>query len=167
MESNDNNICNILTCNNISKSKCSICKIVRYCSINCQRNDWQSHKKYCQNLENQNNENLKQIGIEDKEYCRLIDDLKHNKQTYYINNLGIKKEVIILNAEPCEKDTLIKLIPSEGRKIISISNYYDLKCRYGLPIITNDKFMLFKSIRNETFVYYPNTDTYYKFIKPK
>ena len=29
--------------------KCSVCKLVRYCSEECQLGDWKSHKKSCKN----------------------------------------------------------------------------------------------------------------------
>ncbi|KAF9052402.1 hypothetical protein BDZ89DRAFT_1098464 [Hymenopellis radicata] len=34
-------------CRQKSKSLCTGCKMVRYCSVACQKKDWKSHKRYC------------------------------------------------------------------------------------------------------------------------
>jgi len=38
--------------------KCSECKIVRYCSIKCQSNDWSFHKEKCCYYREQQNHNF-------------------------------------------------------------------------------------------------------------
>ena len=38
------------TCNsNENFKKCSTCKVIKYCSTNCQKNDWHRHKLECFN----------------------------------------------------------------------------------------------------------------------
>ena len=39
--------CNIEACTNKSTLKCSQCKLVRYCSRECQKLDWKKHRKCC------------------------------------------------------------------------------------------------------------------------
>lgn len=40
-------ICNKCKKIDMSMQRCSACKMVRYCSPECQRSDWSTHKPYC------------------------------------------------------------------------------------------------------------------------
>lgn len=40
-----NQKCQILSDENMKK--CSVCKLVYYCSVDCQKQDWENHKKIC------------------------------------------------------------------------------------------------------------------------
>lgn len=54
----DSKICDNPVCRHIANEnslmKCGNCKLVRYCSKICQKADWPSHKKYCQDHANYN-----------------------------------------------------------------------------------------------------------------
>lgn len=52
-------------CDKAGKSRCSRCKKVNYCSVDCQRNDWGSHKLYCQPTQDKpNNSKIDSAKIE-------------------------------------------------------------------------------------------------------
>ena len=40
-----NHSCNV--CNGTCTTRCSMCRLVYYCSVDCQRKDWKVHKKVC------------------------------------------------------------------------------------------------------------------------
>lgn len=61
-------------CNNIDCDKkmkkmkmCSSCKTTKYCSVECQKKDWQRHKEECKNL--------KQIDNIKKHQKYILDDI--------------------------------------------------------------------------------------------
>jgi hypothetical protein len=45
--------CNNIDCNKRVKKKktCSLCKITKYCDVECQKIDWKRHKEECKNLQ--------------------------------------------------------------------------------------------------------------------
>lgn len=45
MEESKLHYCHV--CKEIAKSKCSACKVVWYCSPECQKGDWKAHKPLC------------------------------------------------------------------------------------------------------------------------
>ena len=45
MEENVENGCG--QCSKPSKTKCSRCKTIYYCGVECQKKDWKGHKKFC------------------------------------------------------------------------------------------------------------------------
>lgn len=60
---------------------CSACKLVHYCSVNCQRSDWKSHKIGCFKLN--------QIYISDKAIETVFNNKTFNKLIQYINHFNI------------------------------------------------------------------------------
>lgn len=61
-------------------STCSRCKAVKYCDINCQRKDWQKHKKICKKKK------------KEKKTQRLYEDKKNNNKNKIPESNIIKKD---------------------------------------------------------------------------
>lgn len=70
--------CNICE-QKLNLKKCSNCKIVSYCSVDCQRKDWNDHKILCKMTENDRNKS---------------DDLMEKK------NIGFSDEMMIIKQIP-------------------------------------------------------------------
>jgi len=60
--------------------KCSACLEVRYCSEECQRNDWCAHKKVCKKRE------LLECSLCDHRTRKLVSIIVNNIQQYACNN---------------------------------------------------------------------------------
>jgi hypothetical protein len=45
-------VCNNINCNKKREKMkvCSLCKVTKYCDIECQKQDWESHKEECERL---------------------------------------------------------------------------------------------------------------------
>ena len=43
-------VCKNSTCDGFSLLKCKDCKRAHYCSVECQRKDWEKHQKVCEKL---------------------------------------------------------------------------------------------------------------------
>lgn len=44
--------CAALGCAKAGQFQCSSCKLVRYCSVSCQKEDWKRHKGMCKRVIN-------------------------------------------------------------------------------------------------------------------
>ena len=74
--------CNIEDCSNFSKTKCSICKTAIYCSVECQKKDFEMHsKEVC--------EKLKKNYVNHVEAFRnMITDIVYSKMQISDNDQG-------------------------------------------------------------------------------
>lgn len=65
---------------------CSACKSARYCSINCQRSDWKSHKKECFKLN--------QVFFSDLAIETVFNNTTFNKISQYAHHVNISDDNI-------------------------------------------------------------------------
>jgi len=49
-----------------SKFICGNCKVKKYCSVNCQKEDWKEHKKICKLLSTNSNSESSKRDLETK-----------------------------------------------------------------------------------------------------
>ena len=49
-EEKDELLCGFVECQNLSKQTCSSCKMIKYCSRECQKVDWPQHKAKCKQV---------------------------------------------------------------------------------------------------------------------
>jgi hypothetical protein len=73
--------CKVCNKSNENMQLCSACKSVRYCSRECQKEDWKSHKTSC--LE------LGQVYLSDKAIETVFNNKPFNKMFQYIHHFHI------------------------------------------------------------------------------
>ena len=66
--------------------KCSNCKVIHYCSKECQRNDWPIHKKVCKTLKHQITIIKKNLNDSEEEFFNIKVKQGNN------NNMNMKSE---------------------------------------------------------------------------
>lgn len=62
------------------KKRCGRCRVVCYCSKECQRNDWGSHKTYCvEYVSEEDYKSMKEKGTLTKEHLKNVEVSKEDK----------------------------------------------------------------------------------------
>ncbi len=81
-------------CNKYAKLRCSKCKIVFYCNMNCQKQDWTNHKKKCRNPL-ANAPEFRCLEIEELNIPILITGWLRLNEAKDLTRLKYLKEIII------------------------------------------------------------------------
>lgn len=72
-------------CNKITNNCCSKCKSIYYCSNECQKIDWNTHKKSCkQLLNNPHKDYLPNMDLDKPEKCKYCNKMVINEYDYSI-----------------------------------------------------------------------------------
>jgi len=69
-------------------SMCGGCKNKKYCCINCQKNDWNNHKKICKLFTTANYNNEDEILFEYQMYIGTFEPLDH-----FAKKLNMKQQI--------------------------------------------------------------------------
>lgn len=80
------NTCKVCSKTNENMQICSACKSVDYCSRDCQKLDWKSHKTSCFRIN--------QIYLSDKAIETVFDNKPFNKMVQYIHHFNITESAI-------------------------------------------------------------------------
>jgi len=75
------NPCKVCSNFNENMQLCSACKSVYYCSRECQKSDWKTHKTECFKLD--------QIALSDKAIDTVLSNIPFNKLFQYIHHFNI------------------------------------------------------------------------------
>ena len=83
------NCCSSCLSEGLKGFRCSNCKMMRYCNVECQKADWKNHKKVCSELKDKGNvvKNMQDLNLNDLLY--LVAVKLHKKR--------IDLEELILN----------------------------------------------------------------------
>ena len=116
------------TCNaqstdeSVTLSQCSRCKVVKYCSVDCQKQDWKAgHKKQCAEF-------VKETNAEPQNTLGLPDDLwnmmKHKAHKTKICPLPkptpeLREKVLKGECDPI-RETMTKSMPGNAKPVLSI-----------------------------------------------
>lgn len=126
------NICNI--CDKRAKNKCSRCNETYYCSKECQKSDWCTHKYKCsQNISIRKTEN-KGLGVYSKKKFKKGDIIHKERPITLSNNITIDINKLIILQE------FTNVYPNSGIKGIIRTNAIPLGCGSNIggifPIIS-------------------------------
>eukprot|EP01084_Bolivina_argentea_P159064 277047_1 len=79
-------VCHV--CNAATSNVCSGCKRVRYCNVNCQRQDWKRHKKECKKWRQELHQNKTEIKESQEEVKCRPETLDFEQKVQYLSNMG-------------------------------------------------------------------------------
>lgn len=154
-------LCNYVSCKQrADKMKmCKSCKLVRYCSIECQKKDWGIHKLLCKDI---NTAKESGITFNKKKYCRRfikwdIFPEFHSRQAFNIINAENKMRHVLSLCHGIYSNISINVIEkrfSDALKLYLRSNKIEMKRNFRILLIQTSQQFIYTSRSN------PNTLEY-------
>ncbi len=86
-------LCIVCSTTNKNMQICSACKNVHYCSVECQKSNWKSHKTECFKLG--------QVKLSDQACQIILNNIAFNKIFQYIHHFNISEENIDVKIMLC------------------------------------------------------------------
>lgn len=113
----------ICTCGKPGTKKCSGCSVARYCSVECQRENWPKHKKVCSKYTDESKKNLSMLHkLHPSLITVIVADHFNAKRISFEDYDGVVFKVI--NSEIFEShhnyNDYVQIIPSSKSDLASI-----------------------------------------------
>lgn len=106
--------CGVDGCENVGKQKCSICLYRKYCSRDCQKKDWKTHKLHCRPpVQREESEisvadnNITITGLPDRDECATSVFFKFAMDHIKIEEMLKHCAVMFKDINPQGKGTLL------------------------------------------------------------
>jgi len=131
------NSCKVCSKTDENMQKCSACKSVHYCSIECQRSNWKSHKTECFKLN--------QIFFSDQAIATVFDNKTFNKIIQYTHHFNVADNDI-------DNKLMLCLISPNFDKLNKLESY---SCIINIaPISEFSEEIKLKLVKNQKSVFF-------------
>ena len=111
-------------CSQPSKTKCSRCKLIYYCGVDCQKKDWTSHKKFCKSnaVNKKTNKPPKPEGgnvpTDDMTLSVQVDtSTVHGKGVFATNPISQGERICFFNGTSKEANVTVRMAKLENQQI--------------------------------------------------
>ena len=104
---------------------CSICTLTFYCSIECQKQDWSKHKKFCKKANSDrkySDKNSKDFNFKQMDAYEIINRIPENVKEYVLTSISYEERFVKAYVYDEVKDTGVMLTSN------NISTYVPQTC---------------------------------------
>ena len=141
MEESEEKTCG--SCNQPSKTKCSRCKLIYYCGVDCQKKDWTSHKKFCKSnavikkTDKPSKPEGANVPTHDMTLSVKVDTSTiHGKGVFATNPISQGERICFFNGTSKEANVTVRMAKLENQQITirEAEKVFQEQVRAGNPI---------------------------------